>query len=381
VLLINSILVPISKCYKYDLQHVMHAQFISSSQSPNGSPSYPVYLTNNQNHCIKKERLDRTRFVWVESASDSANWYTGAMTTQQSSLFDQRTYAGILPQAYQIEPLSPDQTVLKTLPAYYAYLQSGNYSKYTPADFTTDLKKFGLFVRDKPLHTVRTADIQQWIGELKKTMTAKTVSRKVSAVTNYFKWLVQEDVLVVNPTKSIPCVRVTSPLPDILYESECRQLRVAASRDSRAYLLLLLLLETGMKKAELFGLRLTHFDLSDAYAPELWIKHSGKYVWKDRKVKLPPEVAPVLADYVKQYAVTDTLFPYTPRFIEQTLANTARHAKIQKKVTAGILRDTFVIRSLKGRAKLEDVLQKIGLSELTWEDAQKKYLKLASSGL
>ncbi len=303
------------------------------------------------------------------------------MTTQQSSLFDQRKYAGVLSQAYQIEPPSSDQTVLKTLPAYYVYLQSGNYSKYTPDDFTSDLKKFGLFVKDKPLHQVRMTDIQQWIGELKKTMTAKTVSRKISAVTNYFKWLVQEGVLTDNPAGSIRYVRVTSPLPDILYESECRQLRVVASQDPRAYLLLLLLLETGMKKAELFSLKLTHFDFSDAYAPELWIKHSGKQVWKDRKVKLPPEVASVLANYVRQYTVTDTLFPYTPRFIEQTLSSIAQQAKLQKKVTAGVLRDTFVVRSLKQGAKLEDVLKKIGLSESTWEDAQKKYLKLASSGL
>jgi len=317
----------------------------------------------------------------VESAPDSANWYTGSMTTQQSSLFDQRLYAGVLPQAYQIAPPSSDQTILNTLPAYYAYLQSGNYSKYTPADFTSDLKKFGLFVNGKPLNNIRTSDIQQWIGELKKTMTAKTVSRKVSSVTNYFKWLVQEHVLIVNPASSIPYVRVTSPLPDILYESECHQLRVAASRYPRTYLLLLLLLETGMKKAELFSLKLTHFDFSDAYAPELWIKHSGKHVWKDRKVKLPVEVVSVFADYVKQYGVTDTLFPYTPRFIERMLADTARHAKLQKKVTAGVLRDTYVVRNLKQGAKLEDVLQKIGLSISTWEDAQRKYLKLAGGGL
>ncbi len=303
------------------------------------------------------------------------------MSTQQSSLFDQRKYRGVLPQAYQIDSPSSNQTVLKTLLAYYAYLQSGNYSKYTPDDFTSDLKKFGLFVKDKPLHKLRTADIQQWVGELKKTMTAKTVSRKVSAVTNYFKWLVQAGVLTTNPAEPIPYVRVTSPLPDILFESECRQLRVTASQDPRTYLLLLLLLETGMKKAELFDLKLTHFDFSDAYAPELWIKHTGKQVWKDRKLKLPSEVALVFADYVQQYAVTDTLFPYTPRFIEQTLAATARHAKLQKKVTAGILRDTFVVRSLKQGAKLEDVLQKIGLSESTWDDAQRKYMKLASKGI
>jgi site-specific recombinase XerD len=284
------------------------------------------------------------------------------MITKQPTIFDRKKYTGVLSQGYQIEPPATDQTVLKTLPAYYAYLQSGEYSKYTPADFTSDIKKFGLFVKDRPLHAVQTVDIQQWIGELKKTMTAKTVSRKVSALNNYFIWLEHEKVLAVNPAHSIRVARVTSPLPDILFDSECRQLRAAASRDPRAYLVLLLLLETGMKKAELFDLKLTHFDFSDAYAPELWVKHTGKQVRKDRKLKLPPEIVPVFADYVERYNITDTLFPYTPRFIEVVLATTAKQARLQKKVTAGILRDTFVVRSFKQGAKLEDVLQKIGLS-------------------
>lgn len=303
------------------------------------------------------------------------------MTTEQPTLFDRRKYMGVPSQVYQIEPPSAEQTILKTLPAYYAYLQSGDYSKYTPADFTSDIKKLGQFLKEKPLHTVQTTDIQQWIGELKKTMSAKTVSRKVSAVNNYFSWLERENVLSANPAKSIRYARVTSPLPDILFESECRELRATASRDPRAYLLLLLLLETGMKKAELFELKLTHFDVSDAYAPEVWVKHTGKQVRKDRKLKLPPEVVSVLANYVRHYAITDTLFPYTPRFIELVLADIAKQAQVQKKVTAGVLRDTFVVRSLKQGAKLEDVLQKIGLSDSTWEDARRKYMKLAAAGI
>jgi site-specific recombinase XerD len=90
---------------------------------------------------------------------------------------------------------------------------------------------------------------------------------------------------------------------------------------------------------------------------------------------------PVFADYVRQYTITDTLFPYTPRFIEMLLSETARKAGLQKKVTAGILRDTFVVRSLKRGEGIENVLKKIGLSETTWEDAKEKYEKLAMVGI
>lgn len=303
------------------------------------------------------------------------------MATEQGTLFDRRKYSGVTPQSYQIVPPTPEQTITATLPAYHAYLSSGAYSKYTPDDFTSDLKRFGLFVGGKALKDIQTVDIQRWIGELKKTMTAKTVSRKISALGNYFGWLEQERVLDRNPAQTIRSPKVTSPLPDILFENECQRLLSSNSSDPRTYLLLLLLLETGLKKAELLDLQVIHFDLSNKYLPELWVKHSGKDVRKDRKLRLPSEIIPVLADYVQQYAITNSLFPYTSRFIELLFSNAAKRAKLHKKVTAGILRDTFVVRSVKRGMKLEDALRKIGLSEATWDDARQKYMRLASEGV
>jgi site-specific recombinase XerD len=303
------------------------------------------------------------------------------MAGEQASLFDRKKYKGVLPQTYQIEPPAADHSVLKTLLAYNTYLRSGGYSKYTPDDFTSDVKKFWLFIKDKKLSEIRTIDVQQWIGEIKKVMKEKTVSRKISAITNYFNWLTQENVLAENPAQSIRYLRVTSPLPDILFDEECQKLLAAASADSRSYLLVLLLLSTGMKKEELFDLKLNHFDFSDKYAPELWLKHTGKKVSKDRKLKLPHEVVPVFHEYVKRYGITDILFPYTPRFIEMILTDTAKKAELHKKVTAGILRDTFVVRCLKRGEEIENVLIKIGLSVSTGEDAKEKYLKLAGRAI
>jgi site-specific recombinase XerD len=305
------------------------------------------------------------------------------MADSQLDLFNRKKYTGILPQAIEITPPASDSTVLTTLPAYYTYLSSGGYSKYTPDDFTSDVKKFGMFLKDKRIGEIRTADIQQWIAELKKVLSAKTVSRKVSALSNYFLWLVAESVLdhKTNPAGAIRYTRVTSPLPDILFESECQTLLKASSSDPRTYFLVLLLLETGLKKEELFGLRTINFDLSNRYAPELWVKHTGKKVNKDRKLKLPAELAPVYDEYLKKYGINEIVFPYTPRFIEMLLAGVAKRANLQKKVTAGILRDTCAIRQLRRGEGIERVLMRLGLSETTWEDAKIKYEKLAKGGI
>lgn len=301
---------------------------------------------------------------------------------EQGALFDKRTYRGSKPQAFSITPPSADMTVLATLPAYHAYLSSSGYSQYTPDDFTADIKRFGQFTGSKRLQDVQRVDIQQWVSQLKATMPAKTVSRKVSALGNYFRWLAGvEQVLKPNPAEGIRAARVTSPLPDILFDSECDKLLAAASHDPRTYLLVSLLLETGIKKAELLDLRTADFDFSNQYEPVVFVKHSGKQVFKDRRLKLPAPLAQVFNDYIRQYDVTDVLFPYTPRFLEQLLAEARSNAHITKKVTAGILRDTFVVRSVKRGAKLEEAFEKIGLAKTSYDDARKKYGRLTREAI
>jgi hypothetical protein len=95
------------------------------------------------------------------------------MADTQLDLFNRKKYTGILPQTIEISPPTSDSSVLQSLPAYHTYLSSGGYSKYTPDDFTSDVRKFGLFVKDKKIGEVRTPDIQQWIAELKKGNSAK----------------------------------------------------------------------------------------------------------------------------------------------------------------------------------------------------------------
>jgi len=92
----------------------------------------------------------------------------------------------------------------------------------------------------------------------------KTINRKVSAILNYFSWLVASGAITQDPTAGMPNVRIQSPLPDYLYESEIKTLSVEASKDTRLYLLVLVLLETGMKSSELLHIRVSDVDISDA---------------------------------------------------------------------------------------------------------------------
>jgi integrase/recombinase XerD len=312
------------------------------------------------------------------------------MSGSQLPLFQRKTYKGIIPTiSVEIQAPRADKMVLETLPAYYSYLSSGGFSKYTPDDFTGDVKKFGVYLKDKKIHDISDKHIQSWISFLKSSsprgegLSAKTVSRKLTALGNYFQWLVGNEVIAAdkNPMLTIANTRVSSPLPEILFETEGTPLLTTASSDPRTYLLFLLFLETGIKLEELFALRVSHFDFSNKYAPEMMIKHTGKKEKKSRKLKLSIEIIPVFNDYITSYKVDDVLFPYTPRFVRYLITETADKAGVKKKVSAQILRDTCAIRQLRRGEGIERVLMRLGLSETTWEDAKVKYEKLAKAGI
>jgi site-specific recombinase XerD len=291
------------------------------------------------------------------------------MKDGQLPLFQRKIYKGIIPTIpIDIQAPAADRTVIQTLPAYYTYLQGGGFSRYTPDDFTGDLKKFGVFQKDKRIKEINTKDIQAWISFLKtpspkgEGLSAKTVSRKLTALGNYFQWLVANEVIAqqANPMLGIANYRISSPLPEILFEQECELLMTTASADPRPYLLFLLLLETGVKLEELFALKVSHFDFSNKYSPEMMIKHTGKKEKKSRKLKLPTGIIPVFNDYVARYNIDDLLFPYTQRFLRYLITDTAQKAGVKKRVSAQILRDTCAVRQLRRGEGIERVLMRLG---------------------
>jgi site-specific recombinase XerD len=312
------------------------------------------------------------------------------MSGDQLPLFQRKTYKGIIPSIpIAVRVPVGDMTIHAALPGYYLYLKEGEFSKYTPDDFTGDVKKFALFLNEKPIKDITTKDIQAWISFLKTSspkgegLSAKTVSRKLSALSNFFNWLLMHEVIdgKTNPMTDIVNSRIIPPLPEILFEDECTKLMAAASSDPRTYLLFLLFLETGIKGEELLDLRVSHFDFSNKYSPEMLVKHAAKKAKRDRKLKLPMEIGPVFNEYVERYEVGDSLFPYSQRFIRYLITETAEKAGIKKQVSAQIMRDTCAVRQFKRGEGIERVLQRLGLSETTWEDARVKYTRLAKGGI
>jgi site-specific recombinase XerD len=308
----------------------------------------------------------------------------------QLSLFKKKEIPTMV-QFPSVEPVAPTGkgSVMQSLPAYSAYLYSKQYSESTIEKYLGDVKKFSVVMSHKKLEEITEHDVEQWIETLvsKKgeSLDRKTVNRKVSAIINYFSWLMQLGVLAENPTDTIANARIQSPLPDYLYESEIKTLLATASADVRLYLLVLLFLDTGIKSNELFSLTKANIDISDAFAPEIWIKHKGKArkkaLKKDRKVALSPQFTQVYTKYLEEYPVEDKLFPYTDRFIQLLFADLRKRAGIEKELTPKTLRHTHVVRALKRGEEKDKIFDRIGLAPDSRKEAYEEvYAVLAERG-
>jgi integrase/recombinase XerC len=304
----------------------------------------------------------------------------------QLPIFKRKTFPAAGEQQI-LQPVTPtgESRILQTLPAYLAHLQSSTYSKTTTAKYFSDIKKLALFLRDKNVRKITTHDIEQWTAGLLsskgETIDRKTVNRKLSAIINYFIWLQGTGAIAKDPTLSLHNARIVSPLPDYLYENEVKALYTEASKNPRTYLIVLLFLETGMKNSELFALSRANVDVSDPYNPELWIKHIGKKVKKDRKVALPARFIQAYQDYLANYAVEDVLFPITDRFVQMVFTDLKKQTKIAKELTPKTLRHSHVVRALKRGEDIQRIFDRLGYAPASRQEAEEMYEKLAGRGI
>lgn len=130
-----------------------------------------------------------------------------------------------------------------------------------------------------------------------KVLSAQTVRGYVRSIKTFFKWCVEEDLLDASPATRL----IQPKAPDYLIPtfsedhikimlSSCDQSEPLGFRD---YVLLLMFLDTGMRLAELCGLRVG--DVHDRY-----VRVFGKGQ-KEREIGIHPEVGKLLWKYIHKY--------------------------------------------------------------------------------
>ena len=126
--------------------------------------------------------------------------------------------------------------------------------------YRRDLEDVDAFLsaRGKKMHKVNRADLEAYMHVVVQNhLSAKTQSRRLSAIREFYRFLYSEDIIKKNPADYLLSPKVGKALPKYLSEADvARLLEVAAHKNSRMKTLLEVLYASGMRVSELVGLPL-----------------------------------------------------------------------------------------------------------------------------
>lgn len=270
-----------------------------------------------------------------------------------------------------------------------------NLSTHTVLSYKNDLFQFKEFLETIApgceLQQVTPEQVREWIAALSEDgMSARTVSRKISSLRAFYRYLMAQSVIAGSPVKEVRVPKVRKKLPVYLRRDTMDELLddVEYGDDFegiRNKLIIEMFYNTGIRRAELIGL---HDD--DVRAEE--IKVTGKRN-KQRLVPYGPELAALIADYRKArreagFAHTDYFFikkdgdPLYPQLVYRVVKQALSQVCTLEKKSPHVLRHTFASVMLNNGAGLNSVKELLGhhslastevYTHITFEELKQSY--------
>lgn len=274
--------------------------------------------------------------------------------------------------------------------AWRIYLQDQGNSLHTVKAFTADLLLFASYLPpDRSIGVTIANDINSFLQWMQTNRgvpcSPKTLSRRITSIKAFFRWIHKNGVILIDPAEKILQVSAISPLPQVLTPEEVllcievvRRYRSSSKPDTRPYTLLNLLLETGLKKNECLALSPNHIDLEASGGPILFVRYaSPQYRYKERKISLSSDWVLAYHEYSLQYNISDQLFPWSPRRLEYLLEDIGEEAGLSKHLSFDMCRWTCALSDWQSDMDRNKIRQKLGVSKIQWRELRMKLDQLS----
>ncbi len=297
------------------------------------------------------------------------------------------------PETASAPPLPSNASIQAALGVFEQYMRDEGFSINTIKAFASDIRLLGKYLgigqAVGEIGQNNLEDFLKWLlYERGVPCSNKSYARRVTTLKVFFGWLQKANVLPINPAANVVQISVRSPLPVVPKEAELAKAELAAQAirrgneqqkpDARPYLLLSLLLQTGIKKGEAMTMVPNHIDRTNPQEPMLFVRYANpRWRYKERKLPLQPEWLDVLDEYLAQYQPTDTLFTCTARNLEYILRDVGDEAGLDRGLLSfENLRWASALRDWHNDVEPDDIRQKLGLSKITWRETKSKLEKL-----
>ena len=248
------------------------------------------------------------------------------------------------------------------------------YSENTIASYQNDLKKAYIFFK-KDFKDLSKKDIQNYIQSLSKKESASSVSRTISTLKSFYKFLEINKYTKSNPLGTISNPKTIKKLPKVLSEEEVDKLldiNLKTNFDYRNKAMLELMYSSGLRVSELINLKVNDIDLKNAS-----VRIFGKGS-KERIVPLDDYAIEALDNYIKyqrkslfKHGENNYLFlnnhgnKMTRQGFFKILQKIAKEKNIKSELSPHTLRHSFATHLLKHGADLRSIQELLGHSDIS----------------
>lgn len=282
--------------------------------------------------------------------------------------------------------------LIPAIEAWKIYLDDQGLSTHTVKAFSADMRLLASYLPpDREIGKITTSDINNFLNWMQSgrsvSCSPKTLSRRITSIKAFFRWLSKHGVLMFDPAEKVPQKSVISPIPDVLNQDEMQAViktansfRQAERPDARYFTLVTLILNTGIKKGECLALSSTHIDFDAPGGALLFIRYANpKYRYKERKIQLNEDWITAFYEYRSQYALDDRLFPWSQRRLEYLLEDLSNKTGIDKHLSFDMCRWTCAFNDWQTGMEHDKIRQKLGVSKVQWREISMKLERLSSS--
>jgi len=273
------------------------------------------------------------------------------------------------------------ESVPQTIQNFVDYLKfQKRYSQHTVISYKNDLSSFFGYLNSQfgkmALPDIKPSFIRSWLAGLKEQgMESKTITRKISTLKSFFKYLLRQQLIAVSPMATIVSPKVSKRLPQFVDKDDIATLfeHVEFPDDwegKTQRLLIELFYNTGMRQAELVGLKEMHID---RHSQAIKVLGKGN---KERIIPVNKRLIQTVEDYMaakkdnfKTYETGVLLLTPNgrklyPKYVYNTVNKYLSKVTTIDKKSPHVLRHTFATHLMNSGADLNAVKELLGHSSL-----------------
>lgn len=251
-------------------------------------------------------------------------------------------------------------------------------SAHTVLAYKTDLLQFESFVShsfdDAELLQIGFPELRAWIVSLSEDkLSPRSINRKIASLRAFYGYLLKQKDINKDPTVKLKVLKTKSSPPQFIEEKATEKLFDEIDfpqtfEGGRDRLILTLLYSTGIRLAELVGLKTNQVDIVERKITVLGKRN------KFRVVPFPDGITGFLQEYIQErdeMAVSHDLFfvkkdgkPVYPILVQRLVKKYLGMITSQKKKSPHVLRHTYATHLLNNGAELNAIKELLGHTSL-----------------